>query len=191
MAFSQDEAGVTINGLVTSYYVSFVHQPSSDYWLMPLYPPPPHTSLLMTTYESGEYDTPQAATSSFLIVVNLVELQVTSHSVEITNVNPPISDSDSTSDLDSSSSSSSSGFTSSFSSTISHSESFQENTGELSSDVSSSSDASISSNINQVLLQSNLQVNFLRPATQNVRSRQSKSVRIKRALSILKDANLR
>jgi len=87
LALSQQKAKVAFEKLERSNNFPLVFQPYSGYWLMHLFAPPPHTSLLMPTNEAGEHvylhAMPRIGTASVLTVINLSELQVTIGNVSL------------------------------------------------------------------------------------------------------------
>jgi len=89
--FGPHAAGLTIKTRTGKVRIPFVRQQSTMHWLMGFYPPPPYSSLYMTT--NGEKD-PEISES--LPVINLTTSKISSNLVQVVKgLNPPIVGSDS------------------------------------------------------------------------------------------------
>jgi len=92
--FGPHAAGHTIKTRTDKVRIPFVRQQSTMYWLMGFYPPPPYSSLYVTT--TGKKD-PEISES--LPVINLTTSKISSNLVQVVEgLNPSIVESDSDSE---------------------------------------------------------------------------------------------
>jgi len=92
--FVPHAAGLTIKTRTGKVCIPFVRQQSTMYWLMGFYPPPPYSSLCLTT--TGKKD-PEISES--LPVINLTTSKISSNLVQVVKgLNPSIVGSDSDSE---------------------------------------------------------------------------------------------